>query len=270
MENILQVFNNASFGDLRVIVKNNEYWFAGKDVANALGYTDTDKAIRVHVDEEDKQLFKPDKTAGLKSPFDYFPFLKSQASENTTFEIPNRGMMFISESGLYSLILSSKLPKAKEFKRWVTSEILPSIRKTGSYSVKQEKADELKEKRVDIMLKNAKAREAKLWLELANRTDIKEYKQIAESYAGNVLAEKEVFALPQVEKKTYSATEIAKILNVSAKKIGALANKYNLKTEQFGKWFYDKSRYSNKEVETFRYYENAISQFRFLLGGVMA
>lgn len=130
--------------------------------------------------------------------------------------------------------------------------------------------NKLKEKRVNALLKNAKAREAKLWLELASRTDIKEYKQIAESYAGNVLAEKEVFALPQVEKKTYSATEIAKILNVSAKKIGALANKYNLKTEQFGKWFYDKSRYSSKEVETFRYYENAISQFRFLLGGVMA
>ena len=130
--------------------------------------------------------------------------------------------------------------------------------------------NELKEKRVNALLKNAKAREAKLWLELANRTDIKEYKQIAESYAGNVLAEKEVFALPQVEKKTYSATEIAKILNVSAKKIGALANKYNLKTEQFGKWFYDKSRYSNKEVETFRYYENAISQFRFLLNSVTA
>lgn len=130
--------------------------------------------------------------------------------------------------------------------------------------------NKLKEKRVNALLKNAKAREAKLWLELANRTDIKEYKQIAESYAGNVLAEKEVFALPQVEKKTYSATEIAKILNVSAKKIGALANKYNLKTEQFGKWFYDKSRYSSKEVETFRYYENAIGQFRFLLGGVMA
>ena len=120
------------------------------------------------------------------------------------------------------------------------------------------------------MLKNAKAREAKLWLELASRTDIKEYKQIAESYAGNVLAEKEVFALPQVEQKTYSATEIAKMLNVSSKKIGALANKYNLKTEKFGKWFYDKSRYSSKEVETFRYYENAIGQFRFLLGGVMA
>ena len=130
--------------------------------------------------------------------------------------------------------------------------------------------NKLKEKRVNALLKNAKAREAKLWLELASRTDIKEYKQIAESYAGNVLAEKEVFALPQVEQKTYSATEIAKMLNVSAKKIGALANKYNLKTEQFGKWFYDKSRYSSKEVETFRYYENAIGRFRFLLGGVMA
>lgn len=130
--------------------------------------------------------------------------------------------------------------------------------------------NKLKEKRVNALLKNAKAREAKLWLELANRTDIKEYKQIAESYAGNVLAEKEVFALPQVEQKTYSATEIAKMLNVSSKKIGALANKYNLKTEKFGKWFYDKSRYSSKEVETFRYYENAIGQFRFLLGGVMA
>lgn len=254
MENNLQIFNNAEFGDLRVIVKNDEYWFVGKDVAEMLGYSNASKAVSVHVDDEDKN----------------FIMLDIADAQNGNMPIGKTKTALINESGLYSLILSSKLPKAKEFKRWVTSEILPSIRKTGSYSVKQEKADELKEKRVDIMLKNAKAREAKLWLELASRTDIKEYKQIAESYAGNVLAEKEVFALPQVEQKTYSATEIAKMLNVSSKKIGALANKYNLKTEKFGKWFYDKSRYSSKEVETFRYYENAIGQFRFLLGGVMA
>lgn len=254
MENNLQIFNNAEFGDLRVIVKNDEYWFVGKDVAEMLGYSNASKAVSVHVDDEDKN----------------FIMLDIADAQNGNMPIGKTKTALINESGLYSLILSSKLPKAKEFKRWVTSEILPSIRKTGSYSVKQEKANKLKEKRVDIMLKNAKAREAKLWLELANRTDIKEYKQIAESYAGNVLAEKEVFALPQVEQKTYSATEIAKMLNVSSKKIGALANKYNLKTEQFGKWFYDKSRYSSKEVETFRYYENAIGQFRFLLGGVMA
>lgn len=254
MENNLQIFNNAEFGDLRVIVKNDEYWFVGKDVAEMLGYSNASKAVSVHVDDEDKN----------------FIMLDIADAQNGNMPIGKTKTALINESGLYSLILSSKLSKAKEFKRWVTSEILPSIRKTGSYSVKQEKADELKEKRVDIMLKNAKAREAKLWLELASRTDIKEYKQIAESYAGNVLAEKEVFALPQVEQKTYSATEIAKMLNVSSKKIGALANKYNLKTEKFGKWFYDKSRYSSKEVETFRYYENAIGQFRFLLGGVTA
>lgn len=250
MTNELQVFNNAEFGQVRTVTHNGEIWFVGKDVVSALGYSDLTHAVLDHVDEDDRINSK---TQGRNDP-----------------EFGQRGTWLINESGLYSLVLSSKLSTAKKFKRWVTSEVLPSIRKTGSYSVKQEKADEMKAKRAEAMLENARVRKAKLWLELANRTDIKEYKQIAESYAGNVLAEKEVFALPQVEKKTYSATEIAKILNVSAKKIGALANKYNLKTEQFGKWFYDKSRYSSKEVETFRYYENAIGQFRALLGGVMA
>ena len=260
MTNELQVFNNAEFGKVRTVTHNGEIWFVGKDVASALGYTKLDAMYRI-IDDLDKWKINPQTIE-----FTGFPQNGATLESNPNVKI----LVMINESGLYQAIFNSTLSTAKQFKHWVTSEVLPSIRKTGSYSVKQEKADELKEKRVNALLKNAKAREAKLWLELANRTDIKEYKQIAESYAGNVLAEKEVFALPQVEKKTYSATEIAKILNVSAKKIGALANKYNLKTEQFGKWFYDKSRYSNKEVETFRYYENAISQFRFLLGGVMA
>ena len=73
-----------------------------------------------------------------------------------------------------------------------------------------------------------------------------------------------------IERKTYSATEIGDKLGVSANKIGRLANTYNLKTPQFGKWFYDKAQHSNKEVETFRYYEKAISKFRTLLGGAVA
>ncbi len=112
--NELQVFNNAEFGDLRVIVKNNEYWFVGKDVATALGYTNPLKAVRDHVDEDDKGMNETFTPAGGKQQ-----------------------TLFINESGLYSLILSSKLPKAKEFKRWVTSEILPSIRKTGTYSMQK-------------------------------------------------------------------------------------------------------------------------------------
>lgn len=109
-------FQHEQFGQLRTVEQDGEPLFAGKDVAEALGYKDTDKAIRDHVDDEDKVVLKPADLAGL----------------------PNRGMVFISESGMYSLILGSKVPSAKAFKRWVTSEVLPSIRKTGSYDVKQQ------------------------------------------------------------------------------------------------------------------------------------
>lgn len=106
-----EIFNHPEFGNLRCIEKDGEPWFVGKDVATALGYANTKDAIYAHVDSEDKRII--------------------QRSENTTLEIPNRGMTIINESGLYSLILSSKLKSAKRFKRWVTSEVLPCIRKTG-------------------------------------------------------------------------------------------------------------------------------------------
>lgn len=111
--NSLQIFNNAEFGSIRTVTIDNEPWFVGKDVAEALGYSNTKDAIATHVDPEDKQLI--------------------QRSENTTFEIPNRGLTLINESGLYALIFGSKLPSARKFKHWVTSEVLPAIRKSGHY-----------------------------------------------------------------------------------------------------------------------------------------
>lgn len=112
--NDLQIFNNEEFGNIRTVTdKVDAVWFVGRDVALALGYSNITDALQNHVDDEDKHLI--------------------QKSENTTFEIPNRGMMVINESGLYSLVLSSKLPNAKKFKRWVTSEVIPSIRKNGGY-----------------------------------------------------------------------------------------------------------------------------------------
>lgn len=111
--NDLQVFNYEG-ASVRVIDRDGEPWFVGKDVAEVLGYANTKDAISVHVDEEDKRV--------------------NQRSEITTFEIPNRGMTVINESGLYSLILSSHLPSARQFKRWVTAEVLPSIRKRGIYA----------------------------------------------------------------------------------------------------------------------------------------
>lgn len=111
--NNLQIFNSSDFGQIRTIQKNGEPWFVGKDVASVLQYRDTSDALKKRVDKEDKVLLKAGETPTLKSS--------------------NFGMYIINESGLYSLILSSKMPKAKEFKRWVTSEVIPAIRKTGKY-----------------------------------------------------------------------------------------------------------------------------------------
>lgn len=115
MMNALQTFSNTEFGNIRTMMIDFEPWFVGKDVAIALGYKDTARAVREHIDDEDKRLVK--------------------VGEIPTLETSNFGAYIINESGLYSLILSSKLPNAKKFKRWVTSEVLPAIRKTGSYSI---------------------------------------------------------------------------------------------------------------------------------------
>lgn len=114
MENKIQNFVNEEFGTIRTVTIDNEPWFVGKDIAEALGYTNTKDALSKHVDADDKCVI--------------------QRSQFATLEIPNRGLTIINESGLYSLVLSSKLPTAKKFKRWVTSEVLPSIRKHGMYA----------------------------------------------------------------------------------------------------------------------------------------
>ena len=107
----LQVFSNAEFGSVRSIMINDEPYFVGKDVAEILGYSRTADAIKVHVDKEDKGVCEMKTPGGV---------------QNVTI---------INESGLYSLILSSKMPNAKKFKRWVTSEVLPAIRKHGVFAV---------------------------------------------------------------------------------------------------------------------------------------
>lgn len=107
--NNLQIFNSPDFGQIRTIQQNKEPWFVGKDVAEILGYSNTKDAIAKHVDDEDK--------------------LGAQIATSGQ----NRNMTIINESGLYSLILSSKMPKAKAFKHWVTSEVIPAIRKHGAY-----------------------------------------------------------------------------------------------------------------------------------------
>ena len=109
----LKIFENAEFGKVRVVEVNGDPWFVGKDVAEILGYTNPNEAIQDHIDEEDK--------------------LNSKTLLSFELDLGQRGGWLINESGLYSLILSSKLPTAKQFKRWVTAEVIPSIRKHGAY-----------------------------------------------------------------------------------------------------------------------------------------
>lgn len=118
--NELKVFQNKDFGEVRSLVINNEPWFVGKDVAEALGYKNSKNAVPTHVDEEDK----------LSTQIEYTG--------------QKRNVTVINESGLYSLILSSKLPNAKKFKRWVTSEVLPTLRKTGRYEIPSDPMGALK------------------------------------------------------------------------------------------------------------------------------
>lgn len=105
------VFDNADFGEVRTVVIDGEPWFVGKDVAECLGYTNPSKALADHVDDDDK------------------------LNNKTLSSLGQRGGWLINESGMYALIFGSKLEKAREFKRWVTSEVFPTLRKTGHYEV---------------------------------------------------------------------------------------------------------------------------------------
>ena len=139
--NEMQIFTNPEFGEMRAVERNGEPWFVGKDVAAALGYTNTRDAVERHVDAEDRNtVVNPDGNRG------------------------NPNMTVINESGLYSLVMSSKLPTAKKFKRWVTSEVLPSIRKTGGYIQGQAEltAEELMAKALMVAQRTLAEREARI------------------------------------------------------------------------------------------------------------
>lgn len=135
----LQIFKSNEFGEVRTVTIDNEPWFVGKDVATALGYSNTKDALISHVAEEDKRILKRSEIATIENrlPKDVFPV------NFVSGDIPNRGLTIINDSGLYALIFGSKLESAKRFKRWVTSEVLPAIRKTGGYQMQAPQGKEL-------------------------------------------------------------------------------------------------------------------------------
>lgn len=243
--NELKIFENAEFGRMRSIIKDSEILFVGKDVAELLGYSDTFGALKKHVDEEDKTTL---------------PIQQSGSNYKTTATIINK-------SGLFSLILSSKLPAAKKIKHWVTSEVLPSIRKTGSYGTEiKAKEMEAKLNNSQARLNNSRSRMAALILRCATNTKSEAYKEICNKNAIDVLAGKEVMPILEVQKCTLSAEEVGKQLGISATMVGRIANKYNLKTAKYGKWFHTTCKNNSKrEVDSFRYFPNAVEEIREII-----
>ena len=205
--NELQIFKNQEFGEIRSLEINGEPYFVGKDIANILGYERSDNAIRSHVEEEDK--------------------LTHQISASGQM----RNMTIINESGLYSLIMSSKLPIAKKFKRWVTSEVLPQIRKHGAYLTDKKIEEVLTNPdtiiRLATDLKREREEKKKLQLEnTQNRQIIGELKPKAD-YTDKILK----------SKNTMTATAIAKDYGMSAIELNKILHDLKIQYKQSGQWF---------------------------------
>ena len=197
--NNLKVFENKEFGSIRTVQIDNEPYFVGKDVAEILGYSDTFGALKKHVDSEDKQN-----------------------CQNDSFE-SNRGLTVINESGLYSLILSSKLPTAKKFKRWVTAEVLPSIRQTGTYMTAETIEKVLYNP--DMIIGIAQQLKA-LQLENAQKTQLIGELRPKANYVDMILNNKGLVTI----------TQIAKDYGMSGKRMNSLLNSLGVQYKQSGQW----------------------------------
>ena len=222
--NELQVFTSKECGEIRVLKRNGEAWFVAVDVCKALDINNARQAV-TRLDDDEKC---------------------------TVISNDGRQMNIVSESGLYSLVLSSRKKEAKTFKRWVTHDILPEIRKTGGYN--SQVSEEYKQKRLEAMMMNAKARL------------MKEQNRRIELMIKNPDFKPSEYGIDApVISKVYTATQVGKMFGVSANKIGRIATANNLKTEEYGEWFKDKAKYADKEVPSFRYNEKGIEKLRELL-----
>lgn len=189
MNNELQVFHSSEFGNVRVIKVDGKPWFVAADVCKALEIANNRDAV-ARLDDDEKGVVLTDTLGGKQE------------------------MQIINEPGLYTLVLGSRKPEAKAFKRWITHEVIPSIRKTGGYQVKKDSTSEAQLKRLDIMDRNSRTRAANLLLRIAERTKIPEYKEVCHAKAAEILSGTPVLPKPVANrKKTYSAAEIGEMFD---------------------------------------------------------
>lgn len=242
-KNEITIFNYEA-NEVRTVEKNGQPWFVLKDVCQVLDINNY-RMVASRLDEDEKGVSLTDTLGGKQK------------------------LTIINESGLYSVILRSDKPQAKPFRKWVTSEVLPSIRKTGSYAIKQEQAN-LKEQMLKTREENVKVRKAQLMYKLSQEVSIPTYKAVLQSHITEMLTGEMLLPLPKLERMTFSAKEIGNRLGISGAKVGRLTNQYNLKTDEYGIWVWDKSASSAKQVQSFRYYDNILDKLRGILAEVAA
>lgn len=178
-------------------------------------------------------------------------YKQSNGKSNREFLITKRGCEFLAHktTGTKGNLFTDRyMDRFEQMKDYIS---------TGKTKSKVDNL--LKEKEIEARYNNSLVRKANALLKICNNPNLsKEYVQVLQSKAAEMVTGQLILPLPEVERKTYSATELGKMLDISANKVGSLANKHNLKTEEYGKLYHDKSKYSNKEVESFRYYDNVI------------
>lgn len=216
METNIQVFENGNLGMVRVIDVNGEPMFVGSDAATLLGYTNPQKAIRDHVDEEDK------------------------LTERIVLSGQAREVVVINESGFYSLVLSSKLPTAKAAKRWVTSEVLPAIRRTGGYIV--EKAEDTPE---EIMARALLVAQDTMKRKEARIHQLEEVTAIQDQQIKVAAPKVEYHDTVLMSTDTYTTNQIAKELGISAVTLNKKLKAHGIQYSQSGQWLLY-AKYQNK------------------------
>ncbi|TGA96716.1 toxin Bro [Sporolactobacillus shoreae] len=248
-ENQVKIFENSDFGKLPVIVVNDKPQFGATESAEMLGYAKPLNAIAQHCKEDGSSFQGVIDSLG-----------RTQKKK------------FISEGNLYRLITHSHLPAAEKFESWVFDEVLPAIRKTGSYATKKDDPDlsTIRAKEADAKLMNARARLGRQYHKmLSEYNDVLSpiAKQALISLEVNTLAGKDLLPEPNSEPKGYSAEDLGKLVGWSKQKVGKFANDNDLKKEENGKWLMSKSQYGPKQVTTFVYNENGRQKFLELVRG---
>ena len=223
--NELQIFRNDQFGEIRTVEIGGEPWFVGKDIAERLGYSNPRKAIGDHVDDEDKGVTKCDTLGGTQD------------------------LTVINESGLYSLVLSSKLPTAKQFKRWVTSEVIPSIRKHGIYATDNVIDNMIADPEFGIKLLS------ELKAERIKRMELEGTVAIQNQVIAELQPIKDYYDTILSSKQAIRITQIAADYGLSAKKLNKILHEERVQFKVNGQWIlYDEYKRSGyTKSETYQY-----------------